>query len=55
MKIYAVVYFDEVSYCSAYYGFYSTKPKAEKGMAQGKAYEDLTYACDWKIKEIEVE
>ena len=53
MKIYAVVYFDAVSYCSAYYGFYSTQEKAEQGMALGQADEDYSsFAEDWEIKEI---
>lgn len=52
MKIYAVVYFDEVSYNSEYYGFYSTKEKAEQGMRVGQADEDLSYVEDWSIKEI---
>lgn len=53
MKIYAVVYFDEVSYCSEYYGFYSTKEKAEQAMQVARqADEDLSYVEDWSIKEI---
>jgi hypothetical protein len=52
MKIYAVVYFDSVSYCSEYYGFYSTKEKAEQGMQVGQADEEVSYAEDWCIKEI---
>ena len=52
MKIYAVVYFDSVSYCSEYYGFYSTKEKAEKGMQVGQEDEDLSYAEDWDVEEI---
>ena len=52
MKIYAAVYFDSVSYCSEYYGFYSTKEKAEQGMQVGQADEDMSYAEDWDVKEI---
>lgn len=52
MKIYAVTYFDSVSYCSEYYGFYSTKEKAEQGMQVGRADEELSYAESWGIEEI---
>ena len=53
MKIYAVVYFDSVSYCSAYYGFYSTQPKAEQAMQVGQADEDLAICAeDWYVEEI---
>ena len=52
MKIYAVIYFDSVSYCSEYYGFYSTEEKAEQYKQIGQADEDLSYAEDWQIKEI---
>ena len=52
MKIYAVTYFDSVSYCSEYYGFYSTKEKAEQGMQVGQADEDMSYAEYWDVEEI---
>ena len=52
MKIYAVVYFDDISYASEYYGFYSTKEKAEQAMQVGQADEDMSYAEGWKVKEI---
>lgn len=53
MKVYAVIYFDAVSYCSAYYGFYSTQEKAEQAMACGQADEDYElFAEDWEIEEI---
>ena len=52
MKIYAVTYFDSVSYCSDYYGFYSTKEKAEQAMAVAQAEEDLSFAESWDIEEI---
>ena len=56
MKIYAVTYFDAVSYCSDYYGFYSTLQKAEQGMAKGQADEDCSsFAEDWEIQEIELD
>lgn len=53
MKIYAVTYFDTVSYCLAYYGFYSTLQKAKRGKVRGKADEYCSsFAEDWQIKEI---
>jgi hypothetical protein len=45
-----------VSYCSDYYGFYSTLQKAEQGMAKGQVDEDYSsFAEDWEIQEIELD